>query len=370
MKIAHINTFSNGSTGKIARTLIASSIARGDEGKLFYARGPIVTEIPSVNFSSRADIFLHGLAARLFDCQGLKSKSKTKKLIGLLREYNPDIIHLHNLHGYYLNYPRLFAYLKKSGKQIRWTLHDCWAFTGHCAYFSYVDCENWKMGCGNCPQKEAYPKSVFIDRSRKNFRYKKACFTALDVDKVLLIAPSEWMAELARQSFLGKYKIIVQKNQIDKSVFYPRDTKKTLEKYELHEKVVILGVASRWDKRKGLQYFVQLDRKIDHKKMKIVVVGVSKKQKRWLLNKTRILPILRTNDQNELAELYSSADVFFNPTMEENYPTVNLEAQACGAKVLSFDTGGCKETDMKTGSFFLTNKEQFITDIYHVTDSI
>ena len=363
MKIAHINTFSNGSTGKIARGLIAEAKKNGDEGKLFYARGPIISDVPSINFSSRIDIYLHGIASRMFDSQGLHSKSKTKKLIKLLKEYDPDVIHLHNLHGYYLNYPVLFSYLKESGKQIRWTLHDCWAFTGHCAYFSYIGCEKWKTECRHCPQKDAYPKAILLDCSRRNFVRKQKCFTSLDRNNMVLITPSQWLADLVGQSFLGKYQILVQHNKIDRNVFYPRDPQRIIEKYDLQGKKVILGVASVWDERKGLKYFVQLDKKIDHNRALIVIVGVSEKQRKKLLKETRILPILRTNDQEELAELYSAADVFFNPTMEENYPTVNLEAQACGTKVLSFDTGGCKETDTGNGLLRLTHADNYIEDI-------
>lgn len=360
MKVAYINTFSNGSTGKIARGLIADDRAAGGDGILFYARGPIFFDVPCKNFSSKTDIYLHGVFSRMFDSQGLHSKGKTRRLIALLKEYDPDVIHLHNLHGYYLNYPLLFRYLKRSGKQVRWTLHDCWAFTGHCAYFSYVGCEKWKTGCYQCPQKHSYPKSLLLDRSKRNYRLKKQWFTCLDESQMTLITPSEWLAGLVRQSFLGKYEVTVKRNQIDRNIFYPRDPARAIEKYGLQGKKIILGVAGVWDDRKGLKFFVQLDQALDHDRQQIVLVGVSEKQAKELQQSTRIMPVLRTENQDELAELYSAADVFFNPTMEENYPTVNLEAQACGTKVLSFDTGGCRETDLGMGLFELCSSENFI----------
>ena len=365
MKIVEINTFSNGSTGKIASGYVKKYIAEGHDCILLYARGPEREDIPSKKISNSFGIRLHGVLSRIFDNHGLNSGHSTKRLIKFLQKYDPDIIHLHNIHGYYLNYKILFAYLRESRAAIQWTLHDCWSFTGHCAYFSYVGCDKWLTCCNKCPQKHSYPKSFFLDRSKRNYILKKSAFTSIPNNRIELFVPSQWLKDLVAKSFLADYKCSVVRNTIDQKIFYPCDRGEFRQKYALMDKKIILGVANVWEKRKGYDYFLELDSKIDHNYAVIVLVGVSKKQKKWLSRHTSILPICRTENQRELAEIYSTSDVFFNPTLEENYPTVNLEAQHCGTMVFTFDTGGAKETDIGKGLLRITSDSVYVKQLFN-----
>ena len=244
---------------------------------------------------------------------------------------------MHNLHGYYLNVGILFDYLKTCGKKIIWTLHDCWAFTGHCSYFTAAGCEKWKEQCFCCPQKCSYPKSL-IDKSERNFWRKRTVFTG--IPNLTIVTPSKWLADLVKESFLKEYDVKVINNGIDLTAFKPTESDFRV-KYGLENKKIILGVASVWDERKGLNDFVKLANEIDDDTC-IVLVGVNEKQKKNLPSK--ILCVERTNNVAELAGVYTAADLFFNPTYEDNYPTVNLEAQACGTPVVTYATGGSIES--------------------------
>ena len=272
-----------------------------------------------------------------------------------VEDYNPDVIHLHNIHGYYINIEILFDYLKRANKKVVWTLHDCWAFTGHCAYFDYVGCNKWQDGCKECPQKNEYPNSLLIDSSEWNFNKKKDIFTG--VPDLTIVTPSKWLAGLVKQSFLSEYKVEVINNGIDLNIFKP--TKSDFrERYGLENKFIILGVANVWDRRKGLQYLIDLAEKIDDN-YKVIIVGVSEKQKKSLPK--NIIGITRTNDVRELVEIYSVADVFVNPTLEDNFPTTNLEALACGTYVITFNSGGSGEC-LKLGGGKVINNSQEIYD--------
>lgn len=340
MKIVHINTYSNTSTGCIARNIAKKQIEAGNEVLFFYARGPQIDDVPAERISSKADIYWHGLFSRLFDNHGLNSKRETKKLIAQIKKFSPERVHLHNIHGYYLNYKILFNYLKESKVQVVWTLHDCWPFTGHCAYFDYAGCNKWIDLCCDCPQKKGYPKSLLKDSSKRNFLLKKRCFTSLDVDKMIIVTPSVWLSDLVKKSFLCKYRVQVVNNGIDLSVFKPIESSFRTD-YDCVDKFVILGVAVKWDGRKGIDDFIKLHELLDKTKYRIVIVGTDEKIDKMLPND--IISIHRTNNQTELAEIYSTADLFVNPTKEENYPTVNMEAIACGTPVLTYNTGGSSE---------------------------
>ena len=234
----------------------------------------------------------------------------------------------------------LFDYLAKSNKKIIWTLHDCWAFTGHCTYFSYVKCSKWKHGCKNCPQKNEYPSSILIDRSHSNWEKKKKLFSS--VKNLTIVTPSKWLANLVRKSFLSNSRIVVINNGIDTEIFKPVDFSRIKKRLKLSNKKILLGVAAVWNKRKGLEDFVKLNQVIDREKYQIILVGLSKKQIESL--PSEIIGITRTDSTEELAELYSMAYIFINPTYEDNFPTTNLEAQACGTPVITYKTGGSIES--------------------------
>ena len=367
MKVLQINSVCGfGSTGRIATDLYKVLEEQGHECKIAYGRGTSPEGIDSIKIGSNLDNYFHVFKTRVFDKHGFGSVSATKKFIEEVKEYDPDIIHLHNIHGYYINIEILFNYLKEANKPVVWTLHDCWTFTGHCSYFDYVGCDKWKSGCNNCIQKNEYPSSNFMDNSQFNYEKKKELFTS--IKNMTIVTPSKWLANLVKESFLGKYPVEVINNGIDLDVFKPTESD-FREKYNLQDKFIVLGVANIWGERKGLRNFIELSKELSDD-YKIVVVGVNEKQKRELPE--NILAITRTNNVRELADIYTSSEVFVNPTLEDNFPTTNLESLACGTPVITFNTGGSPECiDNETGytvekcnteeiQFYLNN----IEDIY------
>ena len=314
---------------------------RGHEARVFYGRGAPPAGQPADRIQGPLGLYAHVLKARVLDRQGFGSAAATKGLVKELEAWAPDVIHLHNLHGYWLHIPTLFAYLKGCKQPVIWTLHDCWPFTGRCAYFDAAGCEKWRLGCGGCPQKNAYPKSVLLDQSQRNFSEKKRLF--LGVEDLTLATPSRWLMELAKESFFGKSdppaKFAVLPNGVDQSIFAP--VKSDLRaRYGLEGKRVLLGVANIWEPRKGLTTFFEL-RKILSKDYAIVLIGLDQKQLSAVL--PGILAFSRTDGPRELAAWYSCADVFVDPTREENFPTTHLEALSCGTPVATYNAGGSGE---------------------------
>ena len=256
-------------------------------------------------------------------------------------------MHLHNIHGYYVNIEMLFEWLASHRCQVKWTLHDCWAFTGHCAYEE------------PCCQLSTYPKTFSKRSCATSFEDKKRIFNQVPAERMTLITPSQWLADLVKQSFLSKYPVEVRHNEIDRTVFKP--TRSAFrEEQGLEGRFVVLGVASTWTERKGLEDFVRLSRELDGE-CAIVLVGLSKRQIRGLPQ--GVLGLGRTGSPRELAGIYTTADVFFNPTREDNYPTVNLEAEACGTPVVTYDTGGCRETVRLLGSRVISSFSEAVDAI-------
>ena len=336
MKVLQINSVCNvGSTGRIVTDIADLLRKNGYESYVAYGCGKS-NEPNSYLMENKLYLKFNILKTRLFGRHGFYNKRTTKKLIKWIDEVNPDIIHLHNLHGHYLNVEILFKYLKKLNKPVIWTLHDCWSFTGHCSYFDYIKCNRWIAGCYSCPQKHEYPNSWFFDRSKKNWEEKKRLFTSLN--DLTIVTPSYWLANLVKESFLKKYEVDVIPNGIDLTKFKPIKSD-FRNKYHIKGKIV-LAVAFYWDIRKGFNYLPEIAKKLGEN-YTIIVVGVNKNQKRNLPK--NIIAISKTNDIQQLIELYSIADVFINPTLEDNFPTVNLEALACGTPVITFKTGGSIE---------------------------
>lgn len=344
MKIFQINTTSNwGSTGRIAEEIGLLIKEKGNESYIAFGRYSNPSQSKIYHIGNKQNFYSHALQTRIFDNHGLASKDATKKLIDYIESIQPDIIHLHNIHGYYLNYKILFNYLSNIEIPIVWTLHDCWSFTGHCAHYSFIKCERWKTGCHHCPQKKRYPASYFLDRSSENYLNKKNIFTSLK--KMTIVPVSYWLANEVKESFLNNYPVNVIYNGIDLETFKPKDVSK--ENNKLGDKFIILGVASVWEERKGLPDFFKLRSLLSFDYI-IILIGLSKKQIDELPK--GIIGIQRTNNVHELAEYYSVADVFFNPTWEDNFPTTNLEALACGTPVITYKTGGSVEAiDEQTG---------------------
>lgn len=391
------------STGRICAEIAQKYEAEGHTVKIAYGRFAYVPKQYrkyGIRIGNSWDVRLHALQTRLFDSHGFASKKATEKFLDWAEAYGPALVWLHNLHGYYIHAGILFDWLKKHPElEVRWTLHDCWAFTGHCVHFLMVKCNRWRNGCCSCPQKREYPASIFYDRSNKNYVRKKAAFTGIKNMKI--ITPSNWLAELVKSSYLGGYPVEVKHNTVNKEIFRPVKSN-FRKKYGLDEKIIVLGVANAWEKRKGLDDFIQLSEMLDET-YAIVLVGLTEKKIRKMPKKIKRMCLIKnaeklcrsecsdgmtkcaqtvgndrgravpegvinlykaitgetyrkTNgshafiyclpktDAEELAMIYSASDFFVNPSHEDTFPTTNLEAAACGTYVITYDIGGSKET--------------------------
>ena len=325
------------------------AIAAGWDNYIAYSKGrdgikPSQSKLIPVG--SKLSVAWHGVLTRFFDMHGLGSRKATQRFVREIEKISPDVIHIHNIHGYFLNYKILFEYLSKKDIPVVWTVHDCWLYTGHCYHYASVGCDKWKTQCENCPQKRAFPTSVFLDRSKQNFIDKKKAFNSLP--DLTVVTVSEWMKEEMSHSFLKDCRFQVIHNGIDLDVFDVQpDDKAVREKYGLGDRKIILGLASIWCKEKGWDDFVQMSQMLNEDEV-IVMVGVNEKQMEQLPK--GVVGIRRTENVRQLAELYSAATAFVNPTWQDNYPTVNLEAIACGTPVVTYRTGGSIEAvTEKTG---------------------
>ena len=428
LRYVQLNSFYNGSTGSIMRGLHAQLSSRGVDSYCFWGRRHATIDEHMRCCATKLEVYVHCAMTRLNDRMGFYSKCDTAKLLECLDEIDPDVVHLHNIHGYWVNIEMLFAWLAKRRCRVRWTLHDCWALTGHCAYFTYAKCAQWQTHCAcskPCPQLEAYPKTISNANCARNYKDKKRIFTSVPPERMALITPSRWLADLVGQSFLKEYPVEVRHNTIDTDVFKPTSSD-FRERNGIGDRFMVLGVASPWTERKGLGDFVKLAGELDSDKYAIVLVGLSEKQIRHFSKQLVTLPktespqclaeaysaanvfvhpgveetfgmtvaeaqacgtpvvvaegsacaeiadpdtaivvpadmstlrativkmaggvvvlMPKTESAAQLAAIYSAADAFFNPSVEDNYPTVNLEAEACGTPVITFDTGGCAET--------------------------
>lgn len=345
MKLLQINPVirQNTSTGRIMQEIAELAIQHGWECYIAYSKGRDgmkPCKAKTVPVGNRWSTAWHGVMTRLLDRHGLTSNNATRRFIKEIEQIQPDIIHIHNIHGYFLNYKILFNYLSKAGIPVIWTVHDCWLYTGHCYHYAYAHCDRWKTVCHNCPQQRAFPTSYVVDRSRKNFRDKQQAFTSMPKDKLTLITVSEWMKKEMQQSFLKDYNYQVIHNGIDTDTFNSYDTEDIKKRYNLKGKHIILGVANIWSEEKGLNDFIRMASMLNEEEI-IVLVGIKEEEKMLLPNS--IIPIARTENVHQLAELYAAADVFINPTWQDNFPTVNLEAIACGTPVVTYQTGGSVE---------------------------
>ena len=351
-KLLQINPVirTNTSTGRIMQEIGELAMANGWESYVAYSGGrdgvkPCRSKLMPVG--GKLDVAFHGLWTRLTDRHGLASWFATKRFISEIKELKPDVIHIHNIHGYFLNYRMLFEYLKEADIPVIWTVHDCWLYTGHCYYYSSIGCDKWMSGCGNCPQRTAFPASWFIDRSKQNLKDKSEAFNSIK-DKLTIVPVSEWIRGEMSRSILQNCHYQVIHNGIDLNVFDVQpDDKAVREKYGLGDKHIILGLASIWSKEKGWDDFMEMSKMLNGDEV-IVMVGVTEEQQKRLPE--NVVGIRRTENVRQLAELYSAAVAFVNPTWQDNYPTVNLESIACGTPVVTYRTGGSIEAvTEKTG---------------------
>ena len=344
MKLLQINPVirQNTSTGRIMQEIAELAAQHGWECYIAYSRGRDgirACNVKTVPVGDKWSVVWHGIMTRLFDRHGLASDRATRNFIKEIERIRPDIIHIHNIHGYFLNYKILFEYLAKADIPVVWTVHDCWLYTGHCYYYASVGCGKWKTQCERCTQKTAFPASILFDRSKQNYIDKKNAFTSLS--NLTLVTVSEWMKNEMSHSFLNVCNFQVIHNGIDLDVFDVQNDKRARERYRLGDKKIILGVASIWSEEKGWNDFMRMADMLDDDEV-IVLVGVNEKQIKLLPK--NIVGIRRTENILQLAELYAAADAFVNPTWQDNYPTVNMEAIACGTPVVTYRTGGSVET--------------------------
>lgn len=333
--ILQINTVANsGSTGKIAEGIGREVIRRGWRSVIAYGRWANDSQSELIRIGTSFGNKEAAIENRILDNQGLASRRATREFIQKIECLKPDVVHLHNIHGYYLNYPQLFTFLKERDIPVVWTFHDCWPMTGHCAYFDYSGCKKWKTGCYDpCPCKGDYPKSILFDRSRRNWVKKSRCFHL--INKMTLVAVSDWLAELMKDSMLSNYPVKIIKNGVDISVFTPQlDVDILRQQYGLNKAKILLGVANIWDERKGLRDYVRLAEKLPDN-YHIVLIGLNDKQIDGLpLN---ILGLTRTSSQRELARWYSLADIVLNLSYEETFGMTTIEGFACGTPCIVYD---------------------------------
>lgn len=364
-KVLQINVVANsGSTGRIAEEIGELIMANGWECYIAYGRWANPSKSHLYRIESKVGIAIHYLISRFFDCHGLGSIYSTYKLVSYIKKIQPDIIHLHNLHGYYLNYPILFNFLSQTNIPVVWTLHDCWAMTGHCVHFQRVNCNKWTKICGKCPNIYDYPAS-FVDNSKFNFLLKKKKITS--VSRITIVPVCNWLNDVLKESSLKELESKVIPNGIDLNVFKYRINLSDLKtKYSLCDKFVILAIASNWNVTKGIEDVFYLADNLPGNCV-LLLVGLTKKQQNEF-DKDNIIVIDKTESPKELSCFYSLADVLINPTYQDTFPTVNLEALACGTPVITYDTGGCKDTISDNTGILIErgNKEKMLEAILKI----
>lgn len=333
MRILQINIRVNkGSVSRITEQIGMKVLEQGWESYIAYGRPSNPSMSQLIQIGSYNEVKYHYIMSQLTGRHGLFSTKATQSFVEIIKEIKPDIIHLQNLHGYYINYEVLFKYLNSTDIPVVWTLHDCWSFTGHCSHFVEAGCVLWKTMCHDCPLKKAYPRSLFFDYSKKDYALKKRLFSSNN--NLHLVPVSHWLEGMLRQSFLKDKDIRVIHNGIDLKAFHP---------YPHHPNncIKILGVASTWSKGKGLKDFLELRDKLDNNQYELTLVGLNDEQLQKLPK--GIIGVKRTDTIESLARYYSEADVFLNLTYADTLPTVNMEALACGTPVITYNTGGSPE---------------------------
>jgi len=339
MKLLQINVdANNGSNGSIAQELGKEALKRGWESYIAYGRRCVPSESDLIRIGTDYDVKIHGIQSRLFDNHGLASKSATRQFIKTVEGIRPDLIHLHNIHGYYLNYKLLFEYLYETNIPVVWTFHDCWPFTGHCGYFESVQCEKWKTECHSCELRRFYPKSLFLDRSTRNYKLKKRLFTS--INSLHITTVSKWLMSKVEDSFFRDYPISTVYNFVNEKVFKPNVERIKRSDYGLDERTILIGAAANWVPSKGIPDFNALADSLSDK-YQIVMVGVTEDVKKQISPNVRSLA--RVENPQKLAALYAEADILLNLSRQETFGMTTLEAMACGTPGISYNNTACPE---------------------------
>lgn len=339
-KLFQINSVLNtGSTGRIVEQIGQYAISRKWESYVGFGRSFSSSNSKKIKIGNEDELMIHGIKTRVLDEHGFGSVNSTKRLLHQIKNISPDLIHLHNLHGYYLNYPILFNYLSSANIPVIWTLHDCWAFTGHCTYFSDINCLKWKTHCDKCPKKRNYPSSIFLDNSYNNFEIKKQVFNKLP--NLTIVTVSHWLATMVKESFLSSYPVAVIHNGVNLDDFYPLGwSAKINAKYGFLNRKVLIAVATSWGRNKGWEDYITLSSLLPADYV-IVLVGVTQKQKKTLPN--HIIGIERTENIQELAALYSHAEIVLNLSYQESFGMSTAEGFACGTPAIVYNATASPE---------------------------
>lgn len=337
-KIVEINGINYGSTGNTAINIATEAKKQGYDMYLFFRNSRVGKSRLKENQELIGNWLDKVISERLCYITGLNGYFNiinTHSLLKRLDQIKPDLIHLHSLCDSFVNIEMLFKYIIKNDIPVIWTLHDSWPFTGRCAQNR---CTKWQEGCGNCPHKDYYPGTLYFDNSKKVLEKRAKLYNQLN--NLTIVTPSKWLGSLVSKSiFKNKYPVKVINNGINLNVFKPTESS-FREKHNLQDKYIVLALAYYWDHSKGLDIIIELSKRLPSN-YQIVLVGTNDELDKIL--PSNIISIHRTNTQEELVEIYSASDVFINPTRDENYPTVNMEAIACGIPVITFDTGGSAE---------------------------
>lgn len=344
--IVEINGINYGSTGRIALNIAKEARKEGFKVYTCFRNSREGKKHPNEDqllIGNWLDKVISERLSYIFGLNGYFCTINTASFLKELDRIKPDLIHIHSLCDNYLNVDMLFNYIIRKDIPVIWTFHDGWPFTGRCAQNR---CSKWQEGCGDCPHKDYYPGTLFLDNSRQVLKKRSALYGRLK--DLTIVTPSKWLKDLVKLShFRDKYPVRVINNGIDLNIFKPTDSDFRKE-HNLIDRFIVLGLAYYWDDSKGLDVFIDLAKRLPEK-YQIVLVGTNDEVDKLLPD--NIISIHRTHTQEELVKIYSCSDVFVNPTRDENYPTVNMEAIACGLPVLTFDTGGCAEIiSDKTGS--------------------
>lgn len=343
LKYVQINVHARDWSNSIIFTKHRELLESGNDSWVFWARGGHAQDANMVKIAIFPEVCLDALMTRLDGRPGFYSKGITRRLLNKLDSIDPDVVHLHVLHGYYINIEMLFNWLLNHDCRVVWTLHDCWPITGHCMHFLNAECDQWETGCclhATCPLQNTYPRTYCKGRERWNYEEKKRIFTSLPAERMKLVVPSKWLKGYVDRSFLSKYETTVVPHKVDQAIFRPRASD-FRERHGIGDRFMVLGVASKWGERKGLPIFLKLAELLDSSKYAIVLVGLNGKQLR--IARGKAVGLRRVDDASELAKIYSSADVFLNPGTEETFGMNVAEAVACGTRAIVMKGSACAE---------------------------
>jgi len=324
----------NGSTGKLIYDLYNQINKNGDEAYIAYGRGKLIKEKNIFRISTKIEVYIHALLTRITGLTGTFSFFSTRKAIRLIKKIQPDVVHLNDMHGYFINIITLIKFLKQSNIRTIWTFHCEFMYTGKCGH-SY-ECEKWKTECGKCPHLKDYPKSLFFDFTKKMFNDKKKVFE--NFNNLIITAPSQWLVNRINQSFFKKYPIKVVHNGIDTKIFHYESNNLIHNKYDIPDNMkIVITVAPRlMNEEKGGKYFLEVAKRLRNEKIKFIMIGI---ENEFFVESENIIQVQMTKDLRLLSNFYSSADLFILCSKKETFSLTCAESLCCGTPIVGFKCG-------------------------------